>query len=609
MVTNIPQFGISTPYEELVGSSKSDMMAEFANYAELGVQYLRVDFRWSWIEWNENEYFWNGIDSVVDAAQTYGIEVIGIINNQPSWLNDRSFTSTSSQKAYGEFAGIAAERFDGRVNIWEIYNEQNLDNITPEHYTAMMKEAYNAIKDVSSENIVVSGGLSPVPSSVAGKYGAVEYLDRMYAAGAKEYMDAVGFHPYTFPLMPNDPAAWNGWQIMEDGVRDTMNAYNDGNKQVWITELGAPTAGGNNAVTQEQQAEIMRQSIEIGREYDWMGPILWYSYQDRGNNINDTEAWFGLVGPNGEKKESYDTFKQLAHQQAELLADQKNNPEDFEDIVHAQTHVFTQDELPSYVPMAFNTDDKIDLSAIDAIWNTSKFETFKFVGSEWLTGAGQIGFYHNHQNNTTSIVGWQNDDGSKKIELKLIGIHTLSEDNFIFSSPQSTVLYGTAEDDILSGYFTKNSDDVIDGKNGNDTLYGHSGDDKLYGANGNDLIYGGSGDDLINGGSGNDKLIGNSGNDTFQFSDLNVGFDTILDFSEGDRIDLSQMDADNTKAGKQSFDFISSNWLSEATDLGFYKNYEHNFTSVKGRLNATGEDSFTIRLEGLHDITINDLIL
>ena len=78
------------------------------------------------------------------------------------------------------------------------------------------------------------------------------------------------------------------------------------------------------------------------------------------------------------------------------------------------------------------------------------------------------------------------------------------------------------------------------------------------------LGHGGAGDDSITGGNGGDRLFGGIGRDKFNFSAISdscaSGRDTIYDFvgSEGDRIDLSKIDANSKTAGDRSFSFIET---------------------------------------------------
>jgi trimeric autotransporter adhesin len=86
----------------------------------------------------------------------------------------------------------------------------------------------------------------------------------------------------------------------------------------------------------------------------------------------------------------------------------------------------------------------------------------------------------------------------------------------------------------------------------------------IFGNAGNNLIDGGGNGDRIVGGRGIDTLIGNSGGDTFIWRDATETGVTIatadliqdMNFAAGDRIDLSQIDANVFAAGDQPFRFI-----------------------------------------------------
>lgn len=474
------QLGMATFLGDLLGSSDADLDAEFAAYASLGVDWVRTDFHWGLVQPTANgAYNWSKLDKVVDTATKYGIKVIGILSDQPdkpAWVA-KGLPNLADQVAYGKFAGAAAAHFKGKVNHWQITNEPNKAGIAPDDYTVALKEAYKAIKAVDSTDTVISGGLSPAPQTANGIWGAVDYLKAMYANGAKGYFDAVGFHPYTWPLLPDDPALWNGWEIMETGIRQTMVANGDGGLQIWMTEQGAPTWGGGNAVSEATQAKILQQSVDLAKQYSWAGPIMWYTYQDQGGSSTDTEKWFGMVTTDGKKKAAYYTYKTLASQDG-----------------------------------------------------------------------GNTG--------------------------------------------------------------TPNPSPTLNGDGNANTLTGTGGDDVLWGNGGNDTLYGGGGNDVLHGEAGNDMLWGNAGNDRFVFDNAGtMGWDRIRDFTSGDKIDLSAIDANANVAGNQAFTFIGSKWLSKPGDLGFYKDAQKGWTSIQGDLNGDKKYDFSIAVDGSYAFSASDFIL
>ncbi|OWJ66121.1 calcium-binding protein [Inquilinus limosus] len=152
------------------------------------------------------------------------------------------------------------------------------------------------------------------------------------------------------------------------------------------------------------------------------------------------------------------------------------------------------------------------------------------------------------------------------------------------------------------------------------------------------LISAGDGDDVINaaavaagkisltlsGGAGNDKLVGSAGTDTFlggagtdrfQFnlvSDSVVGpkADRIADFrhAQGDRIDLSVIDANTGAAGNQAFTFIGNGlYTHHAGELRFAVNGAD--TTIAGDVNGDGTSDFHITLTGHVALTAADFVL
>ena len=109
----------------------------------------------------------------------------------------------------------------------------------------------------------------------------------------------------------------------------------------------------------------------------------------------------------------------------------------------------------------------------------------------------------------------------------------------------------------------------INGNNANNTLIGLAGNDILRGYGGNDLLYGGDGNDRLVGGLGYDALVGGRGADIFDFDSVNdshIVFDVCTSgggapafegagAADGDRIDLSGIDANAALAGNQAFAF------------------------------------------------------
>ncbi|MEK1836111.1 MAG: calcium-binding protein, partial [Pseudomonas sp.] len=143
----------------------------------------------------------------------------------------------------------------------------------------------------------------------------------------------------------------------------------------------------------------------------------------------------------------------------------------------------------------------------------------------------------------------------------------------------------------------------------NNVLTGNSGNNQLNGGAGNDLLDGGAGNDLLVGGLGADTLTGGSGADRFIFSlisELGKGAnsDFITDFSslQGDKIDLSKLDANILTTAFNAFTFIDSNAFTGAGQLRFEDHV------LYGNVNGTLGADFEIQLVGVDTFSANDLV-
>jgi len=153
---------------------------------------------------------------------------------------------------------------------------------------------------------------------------------------------------------------------------------------------------------------------------------------------------------------------------------------------------------------------------------------------------------------------------------------------------------------------TIRNDDVrpILGTEGDDTLNGTASNDRIEGLGGRDIIDGGAGNDLIIGGVGPDRLTGGAGGDRFVYTALSestpalAGRDTILDFSsvQGDKIDLSAIDARTDQAGNQAFIFVADDFTGTPGELSIIR--WSTFSTVQLDVNGDGVADFMVNVVG-----------
>ncbi len=192
------------------------------------------------------------------------------------------------------------------------------------------------------------------------------------------------------------------------------------------------------------------------------------------------------------------------------------------------------------------------------------------------------------------------------------GVDTASYDSaatgVVIDLAAGTASGGDAQGDVLVGI------ENLCGSQGSDTLVGSTDANKLQGWNGNDVLRGGAGADVLNGGIGADTLTGGTGNDTFVYAsaaDSTVaaaGKDAILDFTAGDRIDLSAIDADgNTGNGDTTFVLGTGNFTGpgQIRVLAF----ENNRYGVYLDINGDNTPDSIINVYSSHALTAVDFTL
>ncbi|MGF6227138.1 Ca2+-binding RTX toxin-like protein [Inquilinus ginsengisoli] len=148
-----------------------------------------------------------------------------------------------------------------------------------------------------------------------------------------------------------------------------------------------------------------------------------------------------------------------------------------------------------------------------------------------------------------------------------------------------------------------------------ESVNGSMAGDTLYGDFFNNGLNGFEGDDVLGGGMGVDTLTGGAGADRFIFASIDDSYsgvpDRIADFShaQGDKIDLSAIDADAGVAGNQAFTFIGSALYSGVAGQLRAAVTSPGVTTIGGDINGDGVSDFHIQLNGAFALQAADFVL
>jgi hypothetical protein len=325
-----PAAALETGINETVNSTKPT--AETA--AGLHAGWVRL-----WASWEQAEptpgHFKPDIiynmNAGANAAKAKGLKVLMVVQRSPAWASGGKGGTTppSNPADFGRAMGELAKRVPA-VDAWELWNEEDAAAFwggpqDPKKYAGMVKSAYKAIKAVQPNDIVITG------ATTGNNY---EFIEKLYGFGIKGHFDAVATHTDTACLdkSPDFVYRENGGHIGRyvfssyREVHRVMAEHGDGDKKVWMTELGwnaQPGAADPNScsmgrwagqkplgVTEADQAAYLTQAYQCLASDDIVSVALWFGLQDIPGST--FAGGYGLFRTNGSARPAADAFRALA---------------------------------------------------------------------------------------------------------------------------------------------------------------------------------------------------------------------------------------------------------------------------------------------------------
>ena len=234
------------------------IVSNTSNYPEvtkMGFGWVKLYVSWRDIEPSPGVFSSGGYpDNAVSQARNNNLHIIMLVFGTPSWASGSSSTDLTIPPTYdhaadfGTFMGNLAAHYQGQVDAYEIWNEENVNGTwggespDPVLYTNMLKTAYPAVKSADANALVISGGVANTgdgnpPQAI----GDLIYLQDILQQGAASYVDAIGIHPYPGACAPeatscNSPPGT--FFRRAEAEHNTVVANGGGNLPLWITEAG-----------------------------------------------------------------------------------------------------------------------------------------------------------------------------------------------------------------------------------------------------------------------------------------------------------------------------------------------------------------------------------
>lgn len=310
--------------------ASTDRDAALDDAATLGAGWVRADLAWSTVQAaGPGSYDWSAFDALVTAGRSRGLTVLPVLAWAPAWARPAGSSwnfGPTDPALFAAFCGQAAARYASQgVHTFEVWNEPNLPGYwapkpDPAAYGRLLAAASASIKQANPGAQVIFGGMAASrPTIPDGLISPQDFLTAACVVGAHRVVDAIGFHPYTYPQKASPQGSW--WLIAKTAtsLRSILTYYGAPFMPVWVTEYGAPTGGpgpvwdgtgsapaGSDHTSEAWQAAIATDVVSLAAADPNVAVLIWYSGTDLSATDQTTpENWFGYRRADGTAKPAF----------------------------------------------------------------------------------------------------------------------------------------------------------------------------------------------------------------------------------------------------------------------------------------------------------------
>lgn len=228
--------------------------------------------------------------------------------------------------------GIAVTTFSGKrnypngkalgIHLYGASNEPHLHGVQGADFAKRVAEIQKEMR------AAVPGSLLYAPT-VCLDGRSFDFLEKFYAAGAKDHFDVLDVHNYLgntseFVCPPGYPAGCPEGLFERIGkVKEIMKRYGDEAKPLITTEFGYTEVAVSNPsgeITPERKAEYLVRGLVIQHVLGFRRVFV-YSFWDEGEDANYTEHFFGMVDYKMQKKPAFYACVELGRMLGECVLD------------------------------------------------------------------------------------------------------------------------------------------------------------------------------------------------------------------------------------------------------------------------------------------------
>ena len=226
---------------EALDRGYGDYEAYKAYLEPLGIRYIRLQAGWARCEREEGVYDFTWLDRIIDDAVSRGLRPwLQLSYGNPLYKGGGNGYSSSelpksaeALAAWDKWVQAAAERYNGKVDVWEIWNEPDLKiaegkNTAAELVNLSLRTA-EILRQANPRAEIAALALAKADVTLL-----QEFLTGVKKAGKLGLFDWISYHVYTY--VPEQS------QTEAERMRSAVAAFSN-DIRLWHGESGAPSRG------------------------------------------------------------------------------------------------------------------------------------------------------------------------------------------------------------------------------------------------------------------------------------------------------------------------------------------------------------------------------
>jgi hypothetical protein len=252
--------------------------------SSIGIDWIGVDFDWS-RHWPTDASSINleNLDLAMHLARDLDLDILLSIKNPPAW----AITPFGPDvKHTSGLVALLANRYPENLLAMELFPAANTfqgwgATPNPDDYTALLKSTHSALKSSGSEVFITAAGLNPLaPDSPPNDIDDLEYLNKLYQAGAMPYMPIVSIRFSEIVGDTMSSSHTNETRILRryEAIRQIMIQNDHGYGLIWITGFTWPATFNDTALQihwLEDAFRLIKSQLYIGAAFfDGLNPPL-----------------------------------------------------------------------------------------------------------------------------------------------------------------------------------------------------------------------------------------------------------------------------------------------------------------------------------------------